>query len=50
MICIIMALLKLLLRILQTEYKISAVGKWVTSRRYNMGDGTEAYYRTLGEA
>jgi hypothetical protein len=33
---------KLLLSILQAEYKTAALGEWVTSRQADVEDGTEA--------
>jgi len=41
-----MALSKLLLSILQTEYKKSVVEEWVTSREAEAEDGTEAHHTT----
>ncbi|KAG4432844.1 hypothetical protein IFR05_011683 [Cadophora sp. M221] len=41
-----MALSKLLLSILRTEYETPAVGDWVTSRQADVADGTEARHTT----
>jgi hypothetical protein len=41
-----MALLKLLLSILRTEYETPAVGEWVTSRQADVEGGTEASHTT----
>jgi hypothetical protein len=42
----IMALSKLLLSILQTEYETPAVGEWVISRQADVEDGTEVRHMT----